>query len=109
MHTKFLGMTVPQSLLAGLISVVLLFAAMTATLFKLEGLASQGAEAHTAVCSYKMDLEQRLAADRKFLLLTPKERREKYGAALGSIPKQTIEQGLHSLESAVNSLHDLRC
>ncbi len=107
--TRFLGLTVPQAFLAGLVAMMLLLTMQTIVVLRLEALARQGAEAHAAECSYKLDLEQRLRSSEQFLRLSPAQREAKYGAGIGGIPVQTIKTSITNLRSATQSLDGLHC
>jgi hypothetical protein len=102
---------VTKSFFTGVLFVLVVFtlAVQGYALYRVIHLAQQGTEAHVAVCAYKADLEQRAQGDRTYLALTPAQRRAKYGAALATIPNSVIQQGLHSLDSAIHSLSALNC
>jgi hypothetical protein len=106
---RFAGLTKTQALgvLASLIAVCLALQAFDT--YRLAQVADQGAQAHNAACNYRADLVQRASDGAAFLKLTPRQRRAKYGPALGSIPDATIAQSLRNERAAIDSLSGLDC
>jgi hypothetical protein len=64
---------------------------------------------HAALCSFKGDLERRIATNEHFLSLSDEEREVEYGAAFGDIPDDTIRQSVANQRATLDSLGLLIC
>jgi len=72
-------------------------------------LAAEGAETHAWACLYKADLETKVADGKAFLAMTPEQRIEKYGTALGGIPESVIRNSLVNQRQNLETASVLNC
>ena len=88
--------------------IILSITANAYAVYRISGLAQQGAQAHAVNCSYRGYLLRQVADSKAFLAMTPAQRVERFGA-LGNIPAATIQRSLRLQEAAAASLDQLKC
>lgn len=106
---RFLGLTKAQFLACLVSALIAVLTIQAWGLVTQRHLVSQGAQAHAALCVFRQDLVGRRDDSQLFLTLTPAERIEKYGPALGRIPSSVIRQQLKNQQATVDSLDALHC
>lgn len=108
-RTRFLGLTKDQFLGIVVTLLVVALAGVFFSIYRIEQLAAQGAQAHAANCNYKDYLYRQLEDSEHFLSLTPQQRVILYGKSLGNIPRSTILQSIAHEKGALHSLSKLQC
>lgn len=91
------------------IGFLILFVALSIVVYRLEGLARQGAQAHDANCALRADLQGRVDASRVFLDMTLAERINQYGPVLGSIDPEIVRSKLPDQQRSLDALAVLDC
>ena len=88
--------------------IILSIVANAYAVYRISGLAQQGAQAHAVNCAYRSYLVRQVHDSKAFLAMTPAQREARFGS-IGNIPVATVLRSLRLQEEAAASLRQLKC
>lgn len=77
-------------------------------IYQIQHLAERNSTAVRALCIFRSDLIQRRDNTERFIDLSPRQRKQKYGE-FANIPIATLKTQIKSQTAIINSLDSLRC